>query len=48
MSDLVPFILSKESLKKVLAEKYLSVILDGTTRLGEIALWHPTGAFTKG
>ena len=37
MSDLVPFILSqeKENLKRDLAGKCLSIIFDGTTRLGE-------------
>ena len=38
MSDLVPFILSQEKggLKRDLAGKCLSIIFDGTTRLGEI------------
>ena len=37
MSDLVPFILSQEKggLKRDLAGKCLSIIFDGTTRLGE-------------
>ena len=38
MTDLVPFILNqeKEKLKKAIADKPLSVIFDGTSRLGEV------------
>ena len=37
MADLIPFVLSQEqeSIKKEISNKYLSVIFDGTTRLGE-------------
>ena len=37
MADLTPFVLSQEqeSIKKEISNKYLSVIFDGTTRLGE-------------
>ena len=37
MADLIPFVFSQEqeSIKKGISNKYLSVIFDGTTRLGE-------------